>query len=758
MKAIKQRPFAFSCILYVIFSFLFFFSASYIKVAVILLLLILETFFIFKGKEHRLLILYTIPPIILSGLVSIYFYSINYRNVLTYDERKCEIEFVVTDRDNITDSYSSYTVLVREIDGKRVKFRSQLSFEGRVEVDEYTSHSAEVEFSDIVDASSGFSSKYSFLAKGIYLSARVTDNYVDNGRQEKLFPEYYFHRINSILSSKVERNVKGEEGALVQALLLGNKEKLSEETKYNFRLLGISHILAVSGMHLSLLIGTLDKLIDKMKGDMRKKHYLMMALTFGYAGITGFSQSVSRAALMLIMYYLMFVISRKHDSVTALCTALGALCLISPNSMFDIGLWLSFLSTYGLVAVALPIDRIITQRIEETESKTKIHLLKLWSNLLFGIVPVMFSLPVIWFSYGEISVLSPVSNILFTPFLLGIMYTSPIEVVLSFTSMFGKHLSAFSYVCAHLMLFFTEKLAPYAPIVPLDYDFTPIIIVFLVLSYLFLALKNVKRRSVYFVPFVCATVVFATLCGIHSYVTADDQKIIYNNTSYGDSFVVISNNKGLICDISGMSRLNASQSTIYFRENKISDIDAYVITDYHGRGFDTFDEVMSYTGIGKIYLPYGTSYEEKILEQAYVEYANENGIEYCMYDSFKGEEIDFYGMKLSVRNVARRQINIPSSICVRFTNCSKSFAYVGLGAYSTEIGEKYLSGLFRENIPILFGEYGKEKRLPITTLYGRDETELYFTSKAVFNLYKETLTDRAKTKITDDLFEIWFNR
>ena len=112
---------------------------------------------------------------------------------------------------------------------------------------------------------------------------------------------------------------------------------------------------------------------------------------------------------------------------------------------------------------------------------------------------------------------------------------------------------------------------------------------------------------------------------------------------------------------------------------------------------------------------------------------------------------------MNIRNIARRSVNTPSSICVTFTNGSSSFAYVGAGAYSTEMGERHLSLLFREEIPILFGEYGKEEKLPITTLYGQDDAELYFASQTILDLCRDTLTDRATTKIADDL-EIWFNR
>ncbi len=758
MKAIKKRPFAFSCILFLLFSFIFFFSNLPIKIVILVSFLIAETILVFLKIKRKLLLIYILPPIILSAVVSIFFYSINYNNILTYDGKDCDIDFVITDTNTISDTFSSYTVVVKKINGTKVNFKSLLSFDGYLDSPEYSSHSARVIFSELDNSTFGFSSRYSYLAKNIYLSARITDNYTNNQKTEKPFPAYCFRKTNSFFSSCIDRYIDGNENALIQALLLGNKDALPQKIIYNFRLLGLSHMLAVSGMHLSILVGSADKLFDKLDIGKKRKHIILIFITFIYAGITGFSASISRAATMLIIFYLSFLISKSNDSITSLCTAVAALWLISPNSMFDIGLWLSFLSTYGIVAVASPLNAKISKKAELTKPRICKILLKIGSLLIFGIIPVMFSLPAIWLSYGELALISPISNILFTPLLLAIMYTSPFVIILSFIPFLAHILGFISYVCTRLMLLLAKTFAPHAPILSLKYSFTTVIIVLLVLSYLCLALRSAKRFSLYFLPFVCASLIFTLLVGIYNNTTADDQKIIYSNTYHGDSFLVISNNKGLLCDISGMSPQNAKISEYYLNENRITDLDSYLITDYHGRGADTLDELLTYTRLGKIYLPYAETFEEKLLENKIVNQAKQNNIDYYLYDLTSDNQISFYGMTIDIKSVARQKINIPSSICITFSNPNKSFAYVGSGAYSTENGKNYLTKLFSEDIPILFGAYGKKENLPVTSLFFKENAELYFVSDNIYNLCKTTVPANATANITDKYFKFWFNR
>ncbi len=373
-------------------------------------------------------------------------------------------------------------------------------------------------------------------------------------------------------------------------------------------------------------------------------------------------------------------------------------------------------------------------------------MLKAWSLLLYGIVPVMFSIPVIWMSYGEVALLSPITNILFTPSLLAIMYTCPFVLVFSYIPFLAKLFALVSHTSATAMLDLAEYIAPKAPIVSINYDFTVFIIVFLVLAYLLLSLMNTKRKMLYFVPFVTAVLIFALGINIYNAKNGNDKKLIYSNTFMGDSFLVISNNKGLLCDISGISYQNAKISEYYLNDNHITDLESYVITDYNGAGTDALDSLLSFTRIDNLYIPYAETAEEKLLENKFISYSRENRLNCIMYDINSDSQISFYGVDIDIKNVARNLINAPSSICVTFSNGDNSFSYIGLGAYSTALGKGYITQLFNREKNILFGSYGKESNVPITSLLYKNDMKLFFPNQKIYITYFNTIPPSADIK------------
>ncbi len=279
MQAIKQRPFAFSCILFLLFSFIFFLGGTKVKVIAFILCLITAFVLLSTKNKNLFMLVYVIPPIIISAVISFFFYSVNYQNLLTYNGKECDAEFVITDCNTVSDAYSSYVVQIQKVDGKKAYFKANLTVSRIYDVELFSSHSAKVKFAAYDDSQDGYSSRYSFLSKSIYLKASVVDDITDNHKTVKKFPPYFFKKINDFFSSSLNKYTGYDANALCQALLLGNRDKLSPKHTYNFRLLGLSHMLAVSGMHLSILVGSVDRLIEKINIGKKKKHLLMILIT-----------------------------------------------------------------------------------------------------------------------------------------------------------------------------------------------------------------------------------------------------------------------------------------------------------------------------------------------------------------------------------------------------------------------------------------------------------------------------------------------
>ena len=147
-------------------------------------------------------------------------------------------------------------------------------------------------------------------------------------------------------------NTNAETGGLLAALLLGEKTYLSGEITLDFSRTGLSHVLALSGMHVSILILGLMRLLNRIGLDKRITALISIPLTVTYMLITGFPISVVRAGLMLIISSLLFLLSRGRDSISTLSIAVFVICLFTPYAVLDISLWLSAFATLGIVSMS----------------------------------------------------------------------------------------------------------------------------------------------------------------------------------------------------------------------------------------------------------------------------------------------------------------------------------------------------------------------------------------------------------------------
>lgn len=158
-----------------------------------------------------------------------------------------------------------------------------------------------------------------------------------------------------------------EEYALIAAMTLGEKSFLTRATKEEYAATGASHVLALSGMHLSILIMLLRLLIP---GRWRRGHRtrwvcngILILITCGYVMLTGAPLSLQRAAGMLILNLLLVPSYRtrpKADTINTLMVTLFILLCIDPISLFDVGLQLSVSAIAGIVLFVnyLTIDSI----------------------------------------------------------------------------------------------------------------------------------------------------------------------------------------------------------------------------------------------------------------------------------------------------------------------------------------------------------------------------------------------------------------
>ena len=166
-------------------------------------------------------------------------------------------------------------------------------------------------------------------------------------------------RLRARLLTRLDGALPPLQAGLLKALVLGDRSGLTPEMNQAFLASGTYHILAISGLNVSLLAGALFGLLRVLRASPRVAALLAAALVTGYAGLAGAGASVVRAAVMADAFLLAVVLDRRADLLNSL--ALSALLLLwwNPRYLADVGFQLTFLATLGIVLVVPRCDRAL---------------------------------------------------------------------------------------------------------------------------------------------------------------------------------------------------------------------------------------------------------------------------------------------------------------------------------------------------------------------------------------------------------------
>ena len=269
---------------------------------------------------------------------------------------------------------------------------------------------------------------YGNLADGVLLSAQTEGNFLHVGQSHKL--RFLMKELQEILSKSGRRYLPQEEGSVLSAMALGDKSHLSKDTKEIYRAAGVSHLLVVSGLHLTLLCGAF--LGNKPCGGRfrRLKAVSVMLLVLFMMTFTGFTPSVTRAGVAALIFYLGAFLLLPADSLTSLGVAAVILSLRNCYAVCDLGLQLSFAATFGVLAAVAITRRSLSYELKE-EHIWHYRFNKAIQVVLVPVFAALFTLPIQLFYGISVSGVSVLTNLLTMPLI------SPIIVFGLLASIFG---------------------------------------------------------------------------------------------------------------------------------------------------------------------------------------------------------------------------------------------------------------------------------------------------------------------------------
>ncbi|MEM1485543.1 ComEC/Rec2 family competence protein [Oscillospiraceae bacterium PP1C4] len=258
----------------------------------------------------------------------------------------------------------------------------------------------------------------SLYAKNIRFEGSIAGAFVTEETRSEDF-DVSLARYRSAISSHITQQLTGDEGAVLAGMLIGRSENILPDIRYNYARAGISHLLSVSGLHLAILVGLIDCVLRNLYLSRRQRSLLIIVVVVAFMGLTGFSQSIVRAGIMMILCVSAGLFGRDSDSLNSLGFALVAILTVNPYAAFSVSLQLSYLATMGIGAFSGPLTDWCSRRFiclpayQLRESYKWVFMLL--QSMSTTVCACLLTAPLVCWSFGQISLVSPLVNLIILP-------------------------------------------------------------------------------------------------------------------------------------------------------------------------------------------------------------------------------------------------------------------------------------------------------------------------------------------------------
>ena len=661
MEIFRRRPFMLCCTVFIALSAASFFISGAVKLVIftvaLLSLALISVMFALKAikKEHYAhfaVMLVDLFMAAIAALESFLYFDVYLRTSVESDGELVLVEATVTDAEGDYDYECTYYMRLHKLGDSKISGKAYVKLDYYYPLsigDRVTLFATQSSLKDVCESDTEY---YSKLADGIRFafcaeeeSSELTLISTDNAPIIS-----FIEKTRNKLCGILEDSVDGESGRLSSAILLGDRYALSNETRRDFSRAGIYHLLALSGLHLTVLTGIVDFILRKLRVHKLVRASVMPFLIFAYLALTGFSLPTLRAAIMLTAVYVTFILAMPSDTQTVLFFTGFLIILCSPQSVTDVGFWMSFLATFGVITVSSAIysqkdKRIARKKDHGSNSFVKLAkraLIKLVTSLLITFAANLAIMFLVWICFGEISLATPITNLIFSPLVM-------IHLVLSFAVLIFSPIPIMSSAAAFLAgitgktvlrgISFVSHLKGVS--LSLKYDFSGYIIIALTVTLAILLIIKLKRKLLIALSPIVATLAYAVCLSVTLYLGANESELVYLRAKENEALVITSNDYTVICDISSGNYKALSEAWRVAKSEGATELEALVLTHYHKAHRVSVNRLASNAIVRRIALPYPKTEEEYYVLADICRYAQKKDIKITLYEF--GDELRLFG-------------------------------------------------------------------------------------------------------------------
>ena len=702
MGIFKYRNLALASAIFLVLLLLSFYFNPFVKIAIIVLVVLIFLpllLFALKGNENCFsLILRYSPSLILVSLamiLSLIFFDKSH--ITKYcDNEPHEIQATITDVYYQNENFGTYKATLSRVDTDSINEDINITIDrpllkvNDVIFSTGTFQPLEHSFVEFDEASY-------YLSYGITVSFEGDECYIVGYESSGILQG--LKDINSFLDNRFSKTNDENTHGILSAIFLGNKTHLDKSIQRDFSRIGLSHFLALSGMHISIIVAFLGYALYPLFLPRIVKEVILILSTLFFVGLTGFSESAARAGFMVCLAYTLFFFGNRLNLTSALFYSVTIICILNPYSVFSLSLQLSFVAMLGCIFSSKLIHRI--RFLRRIRSKILRFII---STFISSLCVSLFILPFNAIFFGNIALLSPISIVLFSlPFTV-LVYLAPVFLLVADIPFVSVAIGWLCKTISTSIISIANQMASVDNIVlPINNTVQFIGIAgasISVLCILILGKKTLKLAKI-----GCFVSIFVFVVGSVFLYTRRYNNIYASSHSFRKNDLVCIEDMGTITmiEITNTSGSVANSSNSFASYLGYYEIDNYVITNYTKSTIDCVDKLSKLTFLKRLYLPQPNNPDE---EEAFLLIS--------ILAGGKNIDVRIYNNTVKTENTtisfAKRTSYKATVFSVEYSNTR--FSYLSSGAF--ELCDSFVDEAVFLSDVVVFGAHGPKSRVPFS--------------------------------------------
>lgn len=446
-----SRPFAFFGFAFLLALILSSFMGSTLSLVLAGVLLLCSLFVLMTKDKDKKKLLITAFLAVSAGLVV---FTMNYELRVAPSENligeTATIQGTVIDTPSVNGTKTIYKIKTNSVNKENSpqKIKITVSSESDIGAGINDTVSMSVKLAD--------NSKYAEYASGFYLRGNSVAE-VSVTKNEKLTIYGQVGKLRVKIKENIMEKLPTEEASVIVAMILGDKSELTDTLKNSFSESGVYHIFAVSGLHVSLWSMLIYSVLRKLKAKVPVACIASCGFVLFYMALTGFTMSVLRAGIMMLLLLSSRMIFRRTDTLNSLGFAVFVIGLFAPMATQSVSFLLTVFATTGVVTLGSFLSQKFSHSFDNMRLKSILNSVATCICISFAVT--LFTLPVCAIFFKKIAIVSILANVIIIPIGTFTIVLGGLLGALSPVVFLGYPLALFAGLGAKLMIWLSKMFA-----------------------------------------------------------------------------------------------------------------------------------------------------------------------------------------------------------------------------------------------------------------------------------------------------------